>query len=478
MADERDHGPDRAAHRAGSTCAEPLRRQLVRELRDSIRARRLRTGVRLPSSRLLAEELGVSRGVVTDAYEQLAAEGWLIARSGAGTTVAAGAVTPRGAESEPRAQRPAIRFDFTPVSPDVSMFPRRLWARAVARAAVRAADAELDYGSGHGSSALREALAGYLGRVRGTGRLLVGDRGLRRVQPGHHVALRRPRAARSPPHRVRGPVARGPLGYRRARGLESVPVSLDAEGLRVDELAASGADAVVVTPNHQFPTGAVMGPERRRSLLQWARGSGRLVIEDDYDAEFRDLPPSLAARFRASIPTGCCTSGTASKSLAPGLRLGWMLSPPGFASRRPLAAGRSCLNDGGSSALDRSPSPTSWPRASWTGTSGASGPPTGGGAGWCRRLRRRCRRPGSRCRGGRPSGTRPPRRVRRGPAPRRDGGATAVEARLIEPRRPASVGQPTRLVLGYGRLATAGVEAAVAALGAAVAAAERPDADV
>ena len=132
---------------------EPLRRQLAGELREAIRAGRLRTGVRLPASRALAAQLGVSRGVVTDAYEQLSAEGWLAARRGAGTIVAAG---PAGEPERTEAPRRAVvRFDFTATTPDVSLFPRRPWARAVARAAAEAPDAELDYGSGFGSLPLR-----------------------------------------------------------------------------------------------------------------------------------------------------------------------------------------------------------------------------------------------------------------------------------------------------------------------------------
>ena len=144
----------------------PLRRQLAGALREGIRAGRLRTGVRLPASRALAAELGVSRGVVTDAYEQLTAEGWLAARRGAGTVVAAAPAPAPPRDDAPRGA--PVRFDFTPTTPDVSLFPRRQWARAVARAAAEAPDAELDYGSGFGSRALREALAGYLGRVRAT----------------------------------------------------------------------------------------------------------------------------------------------------------------------------------------------------------------------------------------------------------------------------------------------------------------------
>ena len=163
--------------------------------------------MRLPASRALAAQLGVSRGVVTDAYEQLTAEGWLAARRGAGTVVAAAPAAEPAPVEPPR--RAAVRFDFTPTTPDVSLFPRRQWARAVAHAAAEAPDAELDYGSGFGSRALREALAGYLGRVRGTAadpgnivvcagysqasRLVFGalaDRGVRRVALEDPVAHR------------------------------------------------------------------------------------------------------------------------------------------------------------------------------------------------------------------------------------------------------------------------------------------------
>ena len=174
--------------------AEPLRRRLAGELRDAIRAGRLRTGVRLPASRKLAAQLGVSRGVVTDAYEQLTAEGWLTARRGAGTVVAAGPAAEPARPAPPR--RPTVRFDFTPTTPDVALFPRRQWARAVARAAAEAPDAELDYGSGFGSLALREALAGHLGRVRGTAADPAGIVVCARLQPGRAPAVHRTRRAR------------------------------------------------------------------------------------------------------------------------------------------------------------------------------------------------------------------------------------------------------------------------------------------
>ena len=258
---------------------EPLRRQLAGELREAIRAGRLRTGVRLPASRALAAQLGVSRGVVTDAYEQLTAEGWLAARRGAGTVVAAAPAAEPAPAEPPR--RAAVRLDFTPTTPDVSLFPRRQWARAVAHAAAEAPDAELDYGSGFGSSALREALAAYLGRVRATAagpggivvcagyaqatRLLfatLAERGVRRVA-------------------LEDPSLTDHWETAAHAGLEAAPIPLDGDGLRVDALEAADVDVVVVTPSHQFPTGAVMGPERRHALLASARGGDRLVIEDD-----------------------------------------------------------------------------------------------------------------------------------------------------------------------------------------------------
>jgi GntR family transcriptional regulator/MocR family aminotransferase len=327
--------------------AEPLRRQLAGELREAIRGGRLRTGVRLPASRALAAELGVSRGVVTDAYEQLTAEGWLAARRGAGTTVAA-----EPAAEPPRDEAPhraTVRFDFTPTTPDVSLFPRRQWARAVAHAAAEAPDAELDYGSGFGSLALREALAGYLGRVRATAagpggivvcagylqatRLLfavLADRGVRRV------AFEDPSLSDHWDAALRA-------------GLEPVPVALDGEGLRVDALAAADADAVVVTPSHQFPTGAVMGPERRHALLAWAHQGDRLIVEDDYDAEYRYDRRPLAA-LQGLDPARVVYVGTASKVLAPALRLGWILAPAALA---PALAVEKLAADSGSPALDQ-----------------------------------------------------------------------------------------------------------------------------
>ncbi len=444
--------------------AEPLRRQLAGELRDAIRGGRLRTGVRLPASRALAAQLGVSRGVVTDAYEQLSAEGWLAARRGAGTVVAAApAAEPVRAEPPRRA---AVRFDFTPTTPDVSLFPRREWARAVAHAAAEAPDAELDYGSGFGSRALREALAGYLGRVRGT----AADPAGIVVCAGYSqaVGLLFSALAERGARRValEDPSLSDHWDAAAHAGLETAPVPLDGEGLRVDALAASGADAVVVTPSHQFPTGAVMGPERRHALLAWAHDGDRIVIEDDYDAEFRYDRRPLAA-LQGLDPARVVYVGTASKTLAPALRLGWILAPAALA---PAVATAKLAADSGSPALDQ--------------LALAHLIASGEHDRHLRRVRR----------------TYAERRdrlvaalAREVPEGRIEGAAAGVHLVLALPvaldpvrlrkanaahgvvaddlgaRRHALVPRgPTRLVLGYGRVPTAGVDAAVAGLAAAL----------
>jgi GntR family transcriptional regulator/MocR family aminotransferase len=328
---------------------EPLRHQLAAELRAAIRGGRLRAGVRLPASRALAGQLGVSRGVVTDAYEQLTAEGFLASRQGAGTTVVGVAAdeAPPDRPAPAPAQRP--RFDFTPTSPDVSLFPRSLWARAVTRAATSAPDSAFDYQGGHGRIELREALAGHLGRVRGTA--CAPDDIV--VCAGYHQAtvllcdLLAARGARR--IAFEDPSLRDHWRVAARAGLEPVPVALDGDGLRADALEATGADAVVITPSHQFPTGAVMGAERRHELLAWARGGRRLIVEDDYDAEFRYDRRPLAA-LQGLDPARVAYVGTASKTLAPVLRLGWVIAPRALA---PALAEIKDAADQGSPALDQ-----------------------------------------------------------------------------------------------------------------------------
>ena len=277
----------------------------------------------LPSSRGLAAELGVSRGVVTTAYDQLAAEGYLQTRQGAPVRVAAG-IRAQGPPPAARSLLPRFAYDFSPGMPDLAGFPRDRWLRSL-RSAWRETELEaVGYGDPRGAPDLREALADYLGRVRGAAadpeHLLVctGFRqGLAltcrwlRANGIEHVALEDP-------------------GWHAQRliveeaGLTVTPIPVDGEGVDVAALGASSADAVVVTPAHQFPIGGVLSAHRRAALIDWAERGDHLIIEDDYDAE---LCRERVGALQGLAPDRVLYIGSASKRLAPGMRLGWMLLP-------------------------------------------------------------------------------------------------------------------------------------------------------
>jgi len=303
----------------------PLHEQIERSIRADIRAGRLVAGTRLPSTRSLATELGVSRGVVSEAYGQLAAEGYLLAGQGAPTRVA---LTVRTQATRPPAQslQPSFGYRLDPGLPDLAGFPRDRWLRSL-RAAWREAPIDaVDYPDPRGVPALREALAEYLGRVRGAAadpeHLLVctgfaqglsliarwlHSRGVERValeDPGWHT------------HRLIVEQA----------GIEVEPVAIDDEGLRVEDLEATEAAAVIVTPAHQFPTGRVLSSERRAALIEWAERGERLIVEDDFDAELRYDRAGVGA-LQGLAPERVAYIGSASKRLVPGMRLGWMLTP-------------------------------------------------------------------------------------------------------------------------------------------------------
>ncbi|MGI5456188.1 PLP-dependent aminotransferase family protein [Streptomyces sp. CA-249302] len=295
---------------------------LERALRDAVRDGRLTPGTRLPATRRLATELGVSRGTAKAAYDQLVAEGYLTARQGSGTQVAslpsADAEAPNTAA---RARTP--RFDLRPGSPDVGAFPAAAWLRALRRAIATAPLLAYDYGDPRGRIELRTALSGYLGRARGviapperiviTSGYVQGLALLTRVLEGGTVAMEDPGL---PFHRE----------VVRRNGGTVVPVRVDERGACAEELGED-CGAVVVTPAHQYPTGVTLRPERRRSLTDWARARGGLIVEDDYDGEFRyDRQPVGALQGMA--PGQVVYLGTASKTLGPALRLGWMVLPP------------------------------------------------------------------------------------------------------------------------------------------------------
>jgi GntR family transcriptional regulator / MocR family aminotransferase len=296
------------------------RAQLEDRLRELVRDGTLPAGGRLPSSRSLAADLDVSRRLVVDAYAQLLAEGYLVARPGGGTYVAASAAESDGAP--PRTPAHALQFDFFPGAPDLTSFPRALWARVLRDVLRSAPVSAFAYPDGRGATELRHQLAAYLRRVRGvvaepdsivvcagaTQGLALLARALAR-RGAEAIAVEDPGL---PPHRA-------VLAYAGLR-VEGVPV--DEKGVEVDAL---GAPAVVVTPAHQCPTGVVLAPERRGALIRWAREGG-LVIEDDYDAEFRYDRPPLGA-LQGLAPDHVVYLGTVSKTLAPGLRLGWLVLP-------------------------------------------------------------------------------------------------------------------------------------------------------
>ncbi|MEU1039636.1 PLP-dependent aminotransferase family protein [Streptomyces sp. NPDC005907] len=301
--------------------ARGRRAGLERALRDAVRDGRLVPGTRLPATRRLAAELGMSRGTAKAAYDQLVAEGYLRARQGSGTEVAA-----RPADRMPTASgtagAPAPRLDLRPGSPDVGAFPAAAWLRALRRAIATAPSMAYDYGDPRGRAELRTALSEYLGRARGviapperiviTSGYVQGLALLTRVLDGGVVAMEDPGL---PFHRD---------VVRRAGG-RVVPLAVDELGVRARELGDE--DAVVVTPAHQYPTGVTLHPERRRALVDWARARGRLIVEDDYDGEFRyDRQPVGALQGMA--PGHVVYLGTASKTLGPALRLGWMVLPP------------------------------------------------------------------------------------------------------------------------------------------------------
>ncbi|MGW5640198.1 MocR-like pyridoxine biosynthesis transcription factor PdxR, partial [Streptomyces sp. NPDC003832] len=305
-------------------------RALQAALREAVRSGRLVPDTRLPSSRDLAADLGVSRGLVTEAYEQLTAEGYLRSGRGAGTWVggAVRSARPPARDLAPRA--PGAVADFVPGTPDLSLFPRAAWAAAQRGVLAELPHQELGYPDPRGLPRLRTALAELLSRRRGVvadpERLLVVS-GVAQATTLLGFALH---ARGIGTVAVEDPGSPQHNDLYTAAGVRTVPLPLDDEGLAVGPLRASDARAVVTTPAHQYPTGIAYSARRRAELLDWARSVDGFVLEDDYDGDFRyDRAPVGA--LQGLDPERVAYAGSVSKSLAPGLRLGWLLVPEALA---------------------------------------------------------------------------------------------------------------------------------------------------
>ncbi|WP_406092234.1 PLP-dependent aminotransferase family protein [Streptomyces sp. NBC_01013] len=300
---------------------------LIRALRDAVRDGRLAPGTRLPPYRSLAADLGLARNTVADAYAELVAEGWFTARQGSGTQVArrTAPVAPARVPKTPPHRPAGPAHDLRQGKPTPGSFPRTAWLGAARRALHAASDEAFGPGDPQGRIELRRALTDYLARSRGV-----------RTTPERIVICS------GFAHGLRllfgGGVLRGPLavesyglGFHRsvleAASVRTVPLTLDEHGARVDELTGlPGVRGVLLTPAHQFPTGGPLHPERRSAVVDWARGRGGLVLEDDYDGEFRyDREPVGAVQ--GLDPERVVYAGSVSKSLSPAVRLGWMALP-------------------------------------------------------------------------------------------------------------------------------------------------------
>ncbi|WP_329391709.1 PLP-dependent aminotransferase family protein (plasmid) [Streptomyces sp. NBC_01351] len=330
----------------------PLTSQIQRFIKKEVTEGILHPGTRLPSSRRLADDLGVSRSVVVEAYGQLVAEGYLEAVQGAGTqvvrhldrTAPAAPVPSLLADGHTARRDPPVRWDLRPGGGNVPDFPRREWLACYQRALHAADPAGLDYPPLAGDSRLRVELAHYLGRmcgVRSTPEQVV-------VTAGFAQALGL-LAAVLPPLGIdalgiENPGHPGQRRFVRESGLRPVPLPVDGEGIDVDALAASGVRAVLVTPAHQFPTGATLSGRRREALVRWAREVDGLIVEDDYDRGlWYDRRAGRPLALQRLAPDHVVYAGTVSKSLAPGLRLGWLAAPAPLVDRLLRARARQDL---------------------------------------------------------------------------------------------------------------------------------------
>lgn len=328
----------------------PLRAQVEDQFRRAIRSGRLGAGDRVPSSRALAKALGLSRSLVQECYAQLLAEGYLVTRGGSATRVATAATRAEQVHHRPPAAPPRLIADFASGVPDLGWAPRESWAWAIREACRTAPSTDLGYGDPAGNMRLREVLAAYLRRVRAAdiapGQLIICSGVAQGLGLILHVLADQgmTRVGFEDP----GPVASITAAANWA-GLQAIPIPVDSRGVAVNALDAADVGAVVLTPAHQWPTGVVLDPERRLALIEWAARRNAIIIEDDYDAEFRyDKDPVGALQGLA--PDRVIALGTVSKSLAPALRLGWIAGPPRFTEALTRAKN---ITERGSPGLDQ-----------------------------------------------------------------------------------------------------------------------------
>ncbi|MFG2993907.1 PLP-dependent aminotransferase family protein [Streptomyces sp. NPDC048257] len=320
------------------------RTALAQALRNAVRSGRLAGGTRLPPYRTLAADLGLARNAVADAYAELVAEGWFTARQGSGTRVAEGvaAADVPATAAGPAPARP--RHDLLQGKPDPASFPRGAWAASARRALAEAPTESFGPGDPQGRPELRRALAGYLSRARG---VRCGPENIV-ICSGFANGLRLLASVRPRDWAVEEYGLPFHHGILHAAGVRPHPVAVDEDGARTTELP-SRPRTVLLTPAHQFPTGARLLPARRAAAVEWARGTGGVIVEDDYDGEFRyDRKPVGALQGLA--PEHVVYAGSLSKSLSPALRLGWLVLPDPLRDEVLNAKG---LRESWASALDQ-----------------------------------------------------------------------------------------------------------------------------
>jgi GntR family transcriptional regulator / MocR family aminotransferase len=325
-----------------------LREQLQEQLRAAIRRGRLAAGDVLPASRVLAADLGVARSVIVEVYQQLIADGYLTARQGSGTRVLP--VGQSGSSHDATMRVPPRReVRFFGGLPDPALFPRTVWLRHYRRALTEMPNNQLAYPGPHGTPQLRQAVAGYLRRVRGVDAAPEHAIVCAGVTQAIVLVCRALRARAVQAIAVEDP---GFWLHRRAianTGIRVVPIPVDGDGIQVSQLSSSGVNAVLTAPAHSYPTGAALSADRRAALVAWAREHDGLIIEDDYDAEFRyDRAP--VAALQGLAPDRVVYTGCASKTLTPALRLGWMILPPRLVDD---VADQKLIDDAGSTVIEQ-----------------------------------------------------------------------------------------------------------------------------